>query len=59
MMYSLGCKAVVLKKMVLPQNRPIAQLVEEEGILVGPFHLWRARAQGRVLSKERRDRRAG
>jgi transposase-like protein len=51
MKYALERQEAVLKKMVPPHNRPIAQLAEEEGISVATLYLWRAqaRAQGRLL----------
>lgn len=51
MKYSRERKEAVLKKMVPPHNRPIAQLAEEEGISAATLYLWRtqARAHGRLL----------
>lgn len=51
MKYSLERKEAMLKKMLPQHNRPIAALVEEEGISTATLYLWRthARAQGRLL----------
>ena len=51
MRYSQERREAVLKKMLPPHSRSIAELAEEEGISVGTLYLWRkqARAQGRLL----------
>jgi len=44
-------KEAVLKKMLPPNNRPIREIAEEEGISEGTLYNWRkaARAEGRLL----------
>lgn len=51
MKYSHERKEAVLKKMLPPQNRPIAHLAAEEGISTATLYAWRkqARAQGHLL----------
>lgn len=51
MRYSCERKEAVLKKLLPPHNRPIAQLADEEGISAATLYAWRkqARAQGRLL----------
>ena len=49
--YSLERKEAVLKKMLPPHNRSLAELAEEEGISQGTLYHWRkeARAAGRLM----------
>jgi transposase-like protein len=49
--YSEERKEAVLRKMLPPHNRALAELAKEEGISEGTLHNWRrqARAQGRLL----------
>ena len=44
-------KEAVLKKMLPPNNKPIAEISKEEGICEGTLYNWRksARAEGRLL----------
>lgn len=51
MRYSPERKEAVLKKMLPPQNRAIAELAREEGISAATLYNWRkqARAEGRLL----------
>ena len=49
--YSDERKEAVLRKMLPPHNRPLAELAAEESISEGTLHNWRrqARQQGRLL----------
>lgn len=51
MKYSAERKEAVLKKMLLPHNRPLSEVAREEGISEATLYLWRkeARSQGRLL----------
>ena len=51
MRYSKERKEAVLKKMMPPHNRPLAELSREEGISVGTLYNWRheARREGRLM----------
>lgn len=47
MAYSPERKAAVLKRMLPPNNAPLRQLSQEEGISEGTLHKWRAEARGK------------
>ena len=49
--YPAKRKAAILQKMLPPNNKPIAQLAEEEGIAQGTLYSWRAeaRAKGKLM----------
>lgn len=49
--YPIERRESVLKKMLPPHNRPLAQLAKEEGISQQTLYLWRraARAEGRLM----------
>lgn len=51
MRYSKERKAAILKKMLPPHNRPVAELAREEGISVATLYSWRreARTRGALL----------
>lgn len=51
MRYTKERKEAVLKKMLPPNNRPIREIAQEEGIARGTLYAWRkaARAEGRLL----------
>ena len=45
--YPAQRKAAVLKKMLPPNNKPIALLAVEEGIAQGTLYSWRAQARAK------------
>jgi transposase-like protein len=45
--YSRERKAAVLKRMLAPNNLPVRQLSQEEGISEATLHKWRAQARGK------------
>ena len=45
--YSPERKAAVLKRMLPPNNLPVRQLSQEEGISSATLHKWRAQARGK------------
>ena len=49
--YPAKRKAAILQKMLPPNNKPIAQLANEEGIAQGTLYSWRAvaRAKGQLM----------
>ena len=47
MAYSPERKAAVLERMLPPNNAPLRQLSQEEGISEGTLHKWRAEARGK------------
>jgi transposase-like protein len=51
MKYSKERKEAILKKMLPPQNKPIAEIAKAEGICEATLYNWRqaARAEGRLL----------
>lgn len=51
MAYSPERREAVLKKLLPPNNRPVTQVAEEEGIAAATLYQWRqkARSEGRLL----------
>jgi transposase-like protein len=45
--YSPDRKAALLKRMLPPNNLPVRQLSQEEGISEATLHKWRAQARGK------------